>query len=585
MNYFLSFFLLLSIFSQAQHTFTDTIYDTDTESSLKITSPFSGVPPRGYYPLSIEIENLSDLPVQWNFKVSSHDGYMYSIDRSNRLSSDYSFTCPPKEVGRYKLLVPLVTVLDYDRYQNNANISINARGVGIREQFQPRLETSIHRTMPSVMMSERLHRQNGSSLSSEFTTMIAKKSGKKMDFATYFLPTDMTPDWRAYTGFDVIMCSPEDWGEMNASVQRALLEWLRMGGELVVFQHGKEVSLESLGIPSVGAHGWGTVSRREMEKSYKVKSKPFINFIKGREKANMDLINNYQSNWPLKKDFGVRRSNLAVLIIILLIFAILVGPVNLFIFAKEGRRHRLFFTTPIISLATTLLLFIVIYVKDGVGGNGSSLSLVEIDSKNKALIGAQEQICRTGMLLKSRFTLDTPATIDPLVLHRDNFWARVRKGNTGGKCSYRAELTTPSQTSFEGDWYLSRTETAHLIHYKKPFRQGIEIMEREGAYYALSSLDTPLEVLFYISPDGKYLSAENLKQGKEVKLKESTAPLFNTWVSGQQNAFGKKNKTRLRNLAKEKGRYFTSCKKWNHLETLSSIDWNQKKALISGEID
>ena len=41
---------------------------------------------------------------------------------------------------------------------------------------------------------------------------------------------------------------------------------------------------------------------------------------------------------------------------ILIAFGIIVGPVNLFVIARQGRRHRLFWTTPLISLIASLLL-------------------------------------------------------------------------------------------------------------------------------------------------------------------------------------------------------------------------------------
>ena len=485
MNYIVTLLLLLGTLLNAQHTFTDEVYCDESGSTIKIESPFSGVPPRGYFPLSVTVENKQSRPENWNLSVTSTDGYMYSLSRSNRMSSAYAISCPPNEVTTQHFLVPVITVLDYNRYQNNASVTITAINNEGRE-YEPKLETTLNKTIPALIMSERLHRQNGSILSSEFNTAVSKSRGKQMDFDSHFLPKTLPADWRAYTGFDVLMLTLDDWAEMNNSVQRAIIEWSKMGGELIVYKSfNEEVNLVNVGLPQIGAHQWGRVRVREMDDGMKIPPESFLKYIKKSERANIDIVENYRNRWALKNKFGNRDFDIKWLIIILIVFAIFVGPLNLFVFAKEGRRHRLFFTTPLISLITTLILFLVIYLKDGVGGKGITQSLVEIDKASNSLYGSQEQISRTGMLLKSHFEVDSPLVIDPLVLNRSNYWARVRSGNNGGKCQYKASVISPSKTSFAGDWYLSRTETAHLIHYKKPFRQGVEIVNKKRADFSL----------------------------------------------------------------------------------------------------
>ena len=84
----------------------------------------------------------------------------------------------------------------------------------------------------------------------------------------------------------------------------------------------------------------------------------------------------------------------------LVLFGILVGPVNLFVLAKSGRRHRLFITTPLISLGASLLLILLIIFQDGFGGRGMRRVLMEVrpDAGQNAAFLHQEQIARTGIL-------------------------------------------------------------------------------------------------------------------------------------------------------------------------------------------
>ena len=572
---------LLTLFTSAQYVFNDGIYDSESGSEIKISSPFSAVPPRGYLPIDVEVNNKSDKPSYWTFKVNSVDGYSYRKESNSKMSSEYALECPPREVERRSYLVPVVTVLNYNSYQNNSNVSIEyTESGGFRSENK--LETATSKSMPSLLMSEALHRVNGSALSSEYKKSMGRSGGKRMDFDCHFLPSEMPTDWRAYSGFDSIMITPEDWGGMDSVVRRALLDWCVLGGALMVYQGEGALSLEDAGIPKEGAFGWGRVSEETIGRDLKLDTKNFFFEMKFHPIANRDLAENYQSSWSLKKAFGERPFNIWPLIIILLAFAILVGPVNLFVFAKEGRRHRLFFTTPLISIITTLLLFIVILVQDGIGGKGIQRSLVEIDSASNTMYGSQEQICRTGMLLKSQFEMNTPATIDPVLLARDNNWARVKANNEGGKCQYKLQLTSSIKTELSGDWFLSRTESGHLIHYKKPTRQGIDVIKESVGLYALSSLKPEMKTFFYRSADNTYWKASSLKQGIKKKLDQVTAKEFRTWLNNERALFGQTNQKRIRSDNRP-NRYYASCEDWDSLSTHPDIKWNDKTALICGD--
>src|SRR5690606_18267044 len=121
-------------------------------------------------------------------------------------------------------------------------------------------------------------------------------------------------------------------------------------------------------------------------------------------------------------------------VVVLIAFGLLVGPVNLFVFAKSGQRHRLFITTPIISLATCALLILLILIQDGTGGRGERIVLMEVRpdaDENRAYLH-QEQVSRTGVLLGSSFELKESAVISPVPL-ADSPWTRLKPGTSGGQ--------------------------------------------------------------------------------------------------------------------------------------------------------
>ena len=148
--------------------------------------------------------------------------------------------------------------------------------------------------------------------------------------------------------------------------------------------------------------------------------------------------------------------------------AILIGPVNLFWIAGAGRRHRLFWTTPVISLSASLLLAIFIVLQDGFGGSGARVIMMQLLPDQKKAVIVQEQAAHTGVLLSKGFS-----TPDDLYLTPVDF----RSSGTG-----QYEQTG---RAFAGDWFSSRRVQAHRATAIMPSRAEVQwlnaVQAKDGA--------------------------------------------------------------------------------------------------------
>jgi hypothetical protein len=160
-----------------------------------------------------------------------------------------------------------------------------------------------------------------------------------------------------------------DWSAVSPGGRNAILSWLRLGGQLVIYHSGSS-TLGTLGIPADSSYGIVDLqtigSDRKLDAVETIKLVDSKNPILTRSAATM---NNYSGKWPLQALFGPQDFNYGVFIAVLILFGILVGPINLFLLAKSGQRHRLFITTPLISLGASVLLVGIIIFQDGFGGN------------------------------------------------------------------------------------------------------------------------------------------------------------------------------------------------------------------------
>lgn len=98
----------------------------------------------------------------------------------------------------------------------------------------------------------------------------------------------------------------------------------------------------------------------------------------------------------------------------MLVFAVLVGPVNLFVLAPARRRHRLFFATPLISLGAAGLLVLAVILSDGTGGKGERFVWMENVPEENVSYLQQYQYSRCEAMFSTGFEIPKAAFFAPM---------------------------------------------------------------------------------------------------------------------------------------------------------------------------
>lgn len=241
---------------------------------------------------------------------------------------------------------------------------------------------------PMVLLSDALYAPNASALNSEIASRISSYSGGSGQFSSRFTPSQLPDDWRAFSGFDSMIMTDNDWMAIPPGSRNAINspDAPRRTTHHLFEKLTKPHRTRSPSDSSFGEYLIKTISGDRLD------PKPTVDFVfnKRSNKTRLSAVTkDFNTNWPLQKELGDKSFNSIIFILILIAFGIIVGPVNLFIFAKSGRRHRLFITTPIISLATSILLIVLIIFQDGFGGAGKRLVLMEVrpdENQNAAFI-------------------------------------------------------------------------------------------------------------------------------------------------------------------------------------------------------
>jgi hypothetical protein len=215
----------------------------------------------------------------------------------------------------------------------------------------------------------------------------------------------------------------------------------------------------------------------------------------------------FDLNGPLAEQVTDETGDAPWLALFLVVFAVVVGPLNLFVFAPAKKRYRLFLTTPLIAITASVLLVIVIFVQDGVGGAGVRRSLVVLlPGENQAAI-FQEQAARTGFLGRRAFALPEDVQLTKLMLEAPSYGGpETRLARNGAQAG--------------GDWFRNRSREAHLLQRIVPTRGRVEQLgtESSGAPIVQSTLAATLREFVCVGEDGQFWKTAELAPGKRVVL-------------------------------------------------------------------
>ena len=592
--------------------------------SVEVRSLFGALPTHGYAPIRVLVKNGAGVDRSLTLDFTSNDrGIRFISKQGATMNSSFTLTAKAGRTSVFDLVVPVVTALNKG-FGGSGQTELSVFMRGDFGPFEGSMQSSYQPEHPAILLSALLSKKNASSLES---AMGSSSSGfwGKTGFGAEFDPKTMPEDWRAYSGFDVLMITADEWRTgLSPGARNAILEWNRLGGRLFIYTDDQSTTPASLGIApnknTGNTNNWNpldgpprnTSSRKpgapnpaKAGNSETIRSFGTAEILPITTSLDLDagetlkrintvglttpmpqlpsLVRNIPGNWPLQDRFGTHSFHPVLFILVLLAFAILVGPVNLFVFAKSGRRHRLFITTPLISLGASALLVGLILLQDGFGGRGSRVALVEVRSDGDEHLAYvhQEQFSRTGVLLGRSFEIPEAATIDPVPLPPSR-WARVTTSNGGGNARYSLQ-PQKTKTLASGDWFQSRSEQGHVLRAIVPTRGRIEWVSTSPPRI-MSSFDFPIERLYITTESGEILTTTNLQPGVPATCQTSSFGDFNAFVSQELDKLAEPNRIRLRMLARRPGRFLATATSGPFIETYPAIDWLDNHAIIGGTV-
>jgi hypothetical protein len=327
--------------------------------------------------------------------------------------------------------------------------------------------------------------------------------------------TEWSENWLSYTPFDAIVLNAADLSVMPPAVFNALAGYLSAGGN--IFLAGKnelpaawhatqKTTLREGGEFTVGfgrcfafaaensLAALDASSIKTLREALRDSAQYWKTLPEDSESANTLL--------PVVKNLKIPTRGIVV---VMLAFIVIIGPVNIILLNRRNRRTWLLWTIPAISFATTLLVFAYSLLREGITPDTRITGLTVIDqaAHRATTFGATAFYCPLTPSGGLHFEYETEAT--PLV-------------NVGyGPGTSREVDWTQSQHFLRG-WISARVPAHFHLRKSEIRRERLELETQNGELKIVNGLGATIKSLWFAAADGKIYQAANIPAGQKFTL-------------------------------------------------------------------
>lgn len=538
---------------------TSVLKTTDRKgASIDIASPFEHAPAYGFTPLQIKLENPGLATAKWSINQSTYG--------SSGFHGEFTLECPSQETRALTVMVP-VGDATVDMYSYSQGCALLITGEGVRESrgFGNNYQSKDSNVLIGV-------RSN-----------LAPKVPNPVNFDTSMAPVD----WRAYQGYAGVVISDEEWHGLAPGARLALLTWVKSGGALAVVGQDVPPGRDGFGLPAVlpgqdpiacGLGNLYLIAKKEFQGMGYVLTGQHADAFRRRDSSASASTDAWQNRAPaLFRSANTPLVN-GLMLLVVVAFAVVIGPINLFLIAPSKRRHRLFFSVPIISASAGALLLLGVVIGDGFGGKGTRHVLVENQpgdgGNNNHVI--QYQTSRCGVLFSTGFTSKGAVFIEQLAAPGRSSRGEYSSGSYGLKIN-ETELVA------SGPWFSSRTSQHYRMAAVTPTRGRIEASGDGEATKLTSSFDFPITSLLFSRDGRKWYQADGLRQGEPVGVKEVAEAVVARAVADQVKEAPREIADRADTLRRRPRHFIAFTAAPPAIDTHSAIRWTDH-GIITGPL-
>jgi ABC-2 type transport system ATP-binding protein len=331
-------------------------------------------------------------------------------------------------------------------------------------------------------------------------------------------------DWLSYSSYDGLILDGKTLAAAPAAVREALWRYVEAGGSLTILgkadlpagwrqRHATESGLTcyypGFGECLIYTPEGGQFSKEQWERladSWEHTTRPW---------QSQRSITQANRDFPVVSSTGIPVRGLFILI---LLFAIGIGPVNLYFLSRKRRRMWMLWTIPVISFLTCLLVLGYMVITEGWHGyrRAQTLTILNEGSKRASTVGWVGYYSPLAPSDGLHFSMETE--LSPQLVSDTHYY---RSGTP-------RTLDWTEEQHLGSGWITARIPAHFMVRKSEKSRLRLALhRQKDGSLSVVNLLKADIGKLWLADRDGKIYSAADLAAGKEATL-----------VLGERNAQG-----------------------------------------------
>lgn len=339
--------------------------------------------------------------------------------------------------------------------------------------------------------------------------------------------SEWSKNWLSYSRYSGILLTGQEWTEAPPSVKRALLEYVRCGGCLSVIGDGElekdfscfDQSTQRQFKAYYPGFGMLLTTHRENPSNWTPAEWEFVKESWRSSSRNLTTTKGIKdaNDWfCVVEDLSIPVRGL---LLIVLIFAILMGPANLFILSRKKRQIWLLWTVPALSLTASAIVFGYAVVAEGWKGHTRSQTLTILDQRENlaTTIGIAAFYCPLTPRDGLHFDYETECTL------------QVSRDMHHGSSNNGRQVDWTEDQHLTSGWVTARVPAHFKLRKSQMRREKIVFSGRTPLpVNALNGFGVPVETLYYADGQGTVYRAENIQPGAKIQMQPLDLSLTQT---------------------------------------------------------
>lgn len=344
----------------------------------------------------------------------------------------------------------------------------------------------------------------------------APSVGAEFHFRRHEAPlANWSRGWLSYSAFAAVVVTAGEWDAAPAELQASLLDYARAGGVLCLLgslelgnvTHGPT---ESFGEGDASFYGFGVVFRVDRSHlSYELDQSPWSHLVRAAHDTHRELAAR-RSAGAANRDFPVIDDTdvpIRGLFGLLIVFALVAGPLNLVLLTRKQRRIWLLWTTPAISLVFCGSVFAYTLFADGITPmvRVGTVTLLDQERREATTLGWLGYYApltpRGGLRFDDRTELTPQVTND---VRHDTGRPRVVEWARG-------------EQHLASGWVTAGVTSHFRIRRVATDRRRLQV-ERDptGAPLLVNRLEADIHEVYFLDTDGRLYRAGGIADGEQT---------------------------------------------------------------------